>query len=320
MALPSLFYDFRSPNLFLPTKNSWGRNCTCKFEKKDGVFVDDLQALVQIEYNHELFTLTIENTGGFLSNTTAFYRFYVDTFNDFECSIFDSLPVQIKRRYPYLSLVANPVRMYNGTLTYDINPSTNFSFSSCHHAGEKAIFGMADWLPIVGNELSLEQIKGIEEAIDFILKAEIDYKKYKSSRIHAVLQQKIRANRESNAISILALFKLAKLAFSVYNGFSLSDNAVSLDTLDMPNIETDSMVDYLCDDYNSVDNNDYSYSSNNPEISFTGNGDKYTDNEYNQTQADKWLDKEQECLAKGDKTGASAAHSTAMNHLKRIKS
>lgn len=59
---------------------------------------------------------------------------------------------------------------------------------------------------------------------------------------------------------------------------------------------------------------------NTDNISFEGNGDKYTDNAYNQAQADKWLAKEQECLAKGDKTGAAAAHSTAINHLKRIKS
>lgn len=54
-------------------------------------------------------------------------------------------------------------------------------------------------------------------------------------------------------------------------------------------------------------------------VSFEGTGDKYSDNEYNRKQADKWLAKEQECLAKGDKTGAAAAHSTAMSHLGRIK-
>ncbi len=55
-------------------------------------------------------------------------------------------------------------------------------------------------------------------------------------------------------------------------------------------------------------------------ISFEGNCDKYTDNLYNQEQANKWLAKEQDCLAQGDKSGAAAAHSTAMDHLKRIKS
>ena len=55
------------------------------------------------------------------------------------------------------------------------------------------------------------------------------------------------------------------------------------------------------------------------DISFEGSGDKYTDNEYNRKAADKWFAKEKDCLAKGDVNGAAAAHSTAMDHLKRIK-
>lgn len=58
---------------------------------------------------------------------------------------------------------------------------------------------------------------------------------------------------------------------------------------------------------------------NGEDISFGGSGDKYTDNEYNRQAADKWLQKEKDCLAKGDISGASAAHSTAMSHIKRIK-
>ncbi len=331
MALSTLFYDFRSPDLHLPTKSLWRRNCTCRFDKKDGFFVDDLQALVQIEYNHELFTLTVENTGGFLSKTTAFYRFYVDTFDDFESKLFDSLPDEIKKRYPYLSLAANPIRMYNGELVYDINPSTKFSFNLCHHAGEKAIFAMSDWLPIDGKELSIEQINGIENAIDFILKAEKDYNKYKSSRLYAVLQDKFKSFNESNSIGILVLFKLAKLAFSIYNGFSSNDDVVGWDSLDMPNIDSDSMADYLCDDYNSpydsstydntlYDNTLYDNTSyDKSDISFTGNGDKYTDNDHNQSLADQWMAEAEKRYQKGDKSGGDRAMAKANDYLRRIK-
>ena len=58
---------------------------------------------------------------------------------------------------------------------------------------------------------------------------------------------------------------------------------------------------------------------NREDVSFTGNGDKYTDDEYNREQAEKWFKKEEECLKKGDTSGASAAHSIAMKHQKRIK-
>lgn len=54
-------------------------------------------------------------------------------------------------------------------------------------------------------------------------------------------------------------------------------------------------------------------------VSFEGNGDIYSDNDYNRKEADKWLSKEADLLAKGDTTGASAAHKTAMKHISRIK-
>lgn len=62
-----------------------------------------------------------------------------------------------------------------------------------------------------------------------------------------------------------------------------------------------------------------SIDNNGSQITFEGNGDKYTDNDYNREQADKWLAKEQDCLAKGDTKGAASAHSTAMKHIGRIK-
>jgi len=59
---------------------------------------------------------------------------------------------------------------------------------------------------------------------------------------------------------------------------------------------------------------EYGYSS---EPSFTG--DKYTDDAWNRKQADHWFDVEKDCYAKGDTSGAQAAHSTAMKHMNRIK-
>lgn len=64
---------------------------------------------------------------------------------------------------------------------------------------------------------------------------------------------------------------------------------------------------------------DPDYDSDGSEISFTGNGDKYTDNSYNQEQAKKWLAIEQDKLAKGDIKGAESARNIAKDHLRRIK-
>lgn len=70
------------------------------------------------------------------------------------------------------------------------------------------------------------------------------------------------------------------------------------------------MAEFICGDYSEPENGD---------ISFTGSGDKYTDNAYNQSQYDKWMDIYQEKLSKGDTSGAQAALATAKDHLRRIK-
>ena len=85
--------------------------------------------------------------------------------------------------------------------------------------------------------------------------------------------------------------------------------------LQIPNSDS---INFTGHEHHDPFSGEHYYDSNN-DISFEGNGDKYTDNNYNQQQADKWLAKEQDCLVKGDKTGAAAAHATAMDHLKRIK-
>ena len=58
---------------------------------------------------------------------------------------------------------------------------------------------------------------------------------------------------------------------------------------------------------------------NNSEPSFTGNDDKYSDDEYNRKMADAALKEEEYLRKKGDVKGAEAAHNLAMKHIGRIK-
>lgn len=55
------------------------------------------------------------------------------------------------------------------------------------------------------------------------------------------------------------------------------------------------------------------------EPSFTGNDDKYSDDEYNRKMADAALKEEENLRNKGDEKGAEAAHNRAMKHIGRIK-
>lgn len=59
--------------------------------------------------------------------------------------------------------------------------------------------------------------------------------------------------------------------------------------------------------------------SNQENISFTGNGDKHTDDDYNRKAAEEHLKQEEYLRKKGDNRGADAAHSQAEKHIKRIK-
>lgn len=146
--------------------------------------------------------------------------------------------------------------------------------------------------------------------------------------------------------SILGADDLPIESFATDGGLNI--NVEDILSGDFGNIETSSLgdidsgfetaMDYALDDFNE-ESLDFSSSDSIPftgqshhepfdgepsmdngnQISFEGSGDKYNDNEYNKEQADKWLKKEQDCLAKGDTTGAAAAHSTAKKHLGRIK-
>lgn len=60
------------------------------------------------------------------------------------------------------------------------------------------------------------------------------------------------------------------------------------------------------------------YNTNN-EITFEGNGDKYTDNEHNQKLADQWIAEAEKRYQKGDKSGGDRAIDKAEGFLKRIK-
>lgn len=68
-------------------------------------------------------------------------------------------------------------------------------------------------------------------------------------------------------------------------------------------------------------NCDFANSSedNNSEPSFTGNDDKYSDDEYNRKMADAALKEEEYLRKKGDVKGAESAHNLAMKHIGRIK-
>ena len=297
--------------------------------EKNDWFSSRKQAIVQASVIEEYpdihftyHTFVLEN-----QNDECYVRFWIPLFNDFNKFFKPNLPIEILNKFPHLKIMANPYeysprREFNEfgpelTLMVDltfIGPREN-DFINSFEDNARFVFTTK---AIKGDTITREQANDIFFAHKFIKHAIKEYKSFQKSRLYNVLKRKseepITFKDFFNGISVLTIFRMCKLAYSLYTGITSNDdvtgwgnlsNEVSLDQL-----SDSDMTDYVCADYTEGENND---------ISFTGN-DKYTDNSYNQAQADKWLAKEQDCLAKGDKSGAAAAHATAMDHLKRIKS
>lgn len=72
---------------------------------------------------------------------------------------------------------------------------------------------------------------------------------------------------------------------------------------------------------NQSEFNEDLYSNNedyNNDISFTGKEDKYSDEEYNRKEADKYLELEEKKRKSGDTKGGDILHNLAMKHVNRI--
>ncbi len=80
-----------------------------------------------------------------------------------------------------------------------------------------------------------------------------------------------------------------------------------------------SLVDSYDNVINSMNEIDNCNDGNSKDISFMGEGDKYTDNEYNRKAAKEHFEKEEELRKKGDNKGAEAEHNIAMKHMGRIR-
>lgn len=72
---------------------------------------------------------------------------------------------------------------------------------------------------------------------------------------------------------------------------------------------------------NQSEFNEDLYSNNedyNNDVSFTGKEDKYSDEEYNRKEADKYLEQEEKKRKSGDTKGGDILHNLAMKHVNRI--
>lgn len=294
-----------------------------------GFFFDDLQCIVQIVRREKTCTVTIHNDGGVLVPLYGFYCFSTPILNTYRKSFQRSMPQQIRNRFPVLNELLEYSSDRRTLSFYDGYPDLGSSFSILE--GE----------PIKKSGLTRSQMKLILSSVDYILKAEEEYSQYQSTKLYEAIRESYKKQKEKgNNIAItIALFKLIKLGFSLSSAGGMTgddtfyNSEIPLDIMEkFANTQIDNtpeIIDYLLSPNTNIDsfltdsnNEDVSsqvMDANEEPISFTGNGDKYSDNEYNQKAADNALAEEARLREKGDVRGAEAAHREAMKHISRIK-
>ncbi len=253
-------------------------------------------------------------------------------FNNIKKEFPRSLPDSIKSRFPHLNQIVKSITE---------NTDINLDFGHKGHFGD--LNGIASHFSLDVSEpdsydMDNKTASAVEALFSFVIKAEDEYNVYTKSRIYKhVLNCRKKAERAAMpAMTLYALYRIARMGMSIYNGISdnngdtyitESDSFASLDIPDIDNTSQDSMIDYLCTDPDtSIDNGadtdngvDTVSSVSANDISFTGNGDKYTDNSHNQFMADRWMAEAEKRYQKGDRSGGDRAMAAAKSYLSRIK-
>lgn len=317
-------HPHNAPRYNLPSKCSFCYGLIhYRIEHLTGMFPKWI-ALIQYELDRKLCTGVLYTEAYMFADGESYL--WINTtplFDNLKEEFPRSLPVQIRNRFPHLDQMTKAMSDYCD-LNLDFNFKGHFGIQTYR---TNSYFRLKVSEP---NSYTMSQntAAAVQALFSFVIKAEQEFQIYKKSNIYKfVVDHVTKAKRAAMpATTLYDLYRIARLGFSLYNG--VSDNSSDSSTADFSyldnnsfgneNLPSDVMVDYLCEDTESTDNGfNELYTIN--DISFTGNGDKYTDNAYNQSQYDKWMDIYMQKLAKGDTSGANAALSTAKDHLRRIK-
>ena len=287
-------------------------------EHEDGIFKSNDRCLFQCQLtpNGRLYTGIAHNWGVFTKKSELSFR--APIFSDFKACFNKNLPEEVIKKFPHLEcLMIHSKFGSNNDMIYEYDSIRDYGL---HVNFDSDIPWFSTWpIDIIkGNRLSLKIITAIHDIVQFFDDSINEYNHYKKTRLYKLIEPNIGniKNKLETGTSIYMIYRFAKLALSLYTGASNGDGEadidVDFDSSSFDNLSSQDMADYLCE--TDIDVND-----NNSDVSFTGSGDKYTDNDYNQRSADDLLKKEAYYREKGDNSAADAAHRQAMDHLRRVK-
>ena len=284
-------------------------------EHEGGLFKKNDRCMFQcrLSPNGRLYTGIAHNWGVFDKRSQL--KFSAPFFADFKACFNKGLPDEVINKFPYLKRLHDSSRFSNSI--YDIGSLRDYglNFSTDY---DIPIFETWPIATIKDNGLPQKMIDAIREVVLFIDNAVNEYYLYKRTRLYKMIEPNINNIKKKleTGTSIYMIYRFAKLAFSLYSGSSFGDGDADInadyDPSSFENMTAQDMADYLCE-------TDFDIPDNQSDVSFTGSGDKYSDNDYNRQAADDFLEQEAYYRGKGDNAAADAAHSQAMKHKGRIK-
>lgn len=305
--------DILTENLFLPNRAECilREVTTYKIETKSGFFNPSVKCIFQCKpfaLEDICITGVMQNLGVF--NIDTYCRYNAEQFfnDDFFLYFNTNLPREILIKYPHIyKMVQSPVNR--------VTELPEMIFNGWRGSSDKYFYFRSK--AIEDGKLNQFHCLDIITTSEFIARAVKEYRDFQKTRLFSLLTPNVNKIKQKieTGTSIFMIYKLAKLAFSLYSGSSFSDDGSPDIDVDFDSSSYDlspqEMADYLCE-------TDYDMNDNHSDVSFTGNGNKYTDNEYNRESADDFLEQEAYYRKKGDNAAADAAHRQAMKHKGRI--
>lgn len=284
-------------------------------EHEDGLFKKNDRCMFQCKLtpNGRLYTGIAHNWGVF--DKRSGLRFAAPIFSDFKACFNSGLPNEVMKKFPYLKILLEHSRI-NSSSIFEIDSVRDYGLSFETNY-DIPLFETWPIATIKDDALPQKLINSIREVVSFIDNAVNEYSLYKKTRLFKIIEPNIGSIKKKleTGSSIYMIYRIAKLAYSFYSGTSFGDGDADInadiDISSFENMSAEDMADYLCE-------TDFDISDSQSDISFTGNGDKYSDNDYNRQSADDFLKQEAYYREKGDNAAADAAHRQAMKHKGRI--
>lgn len=237
-----------------------------------GVFTVNL-GCIKTEVRKPFVTGTLSfNDGGFFSTNEVLMTFRSPILKDFENIYIPEFPIQLKIRYPNLTKLLNHLQNRSSLF-----PGVNLFYDKYYHQFCN-FYKLTSPFPYY-KQMDELLYTSIFNSATFVHLATDEYIHFKRSKLYTYLVYNNSKNKDiiNWDKGIFYIYKLVKVGLAL-SGVSIIDNDINYDVDVNNDTDIDSMVDYLCSDNLTKDNNHAET------VSFTGHFDSNdnTSDEYEQ--------------------------------------